>query len=566
MEHQFKKSFLVDDLFGKAMIGTHGHFFLFVMVFALSLYDGSFIPLSVVFFLGHALTWLSKLIVINQYRKLRLTREEVKSNDFSQYYLVLTTFNAVLWSAWISFILFTHGFESKIFTINLVILSGIAASSTLSLGSSRRGHRLFISCIFLWLLALATYFTHDPYSIVLAVISGVFLIYLLKIGDFIHQSISERSEYLFLTRNESSKVKRILETLPGVVSLFDTQLRYIFASNQLGELFDLDNVDSFIGRPLGWSEKNPEFRELIQNFANSPELTRRSLIELAMKGEKKAWFEIYLSKKAIDKNILVFSLNVDERIRLESQLKEEQLRLAQASRLASIGEMAAGIAHEVNNPLTIILGKTRLMLREFHQSPDKSVSPDKLEAGLLKIEETSTRISKIIKGLKTFSRDADDAQIERVSFDHLIEDALAVSRERANQLGIKLTVEGCTLENIIFANIVGTNQVFLNLLNNAFDALEGQENAWVRVVHELNENSIVIKVMDSGPGIPANIKDKIFDPFFTTKQVGRGTGLGLGICKGLLEKMGGTIELDTKSANTCFVITLQIERKQTQAS
>lgn len=556
MQFNVKKSFLVDDLFGKAIISTHGHFVLFLMIFSVSVYAAGFIPLTVFFLLGHSLVWLGKLAVSNQYFKLRSESEEKNSNDFARFYVILTSVTAVLWSGWTSYILFKHGFESKVFTINLVIISGIAAASTLSLGSTLKGQRAFLTFIFLWIFALASYFSHDPYSITLAFISFIFFLYLVKIGKFVFDSLIERAELLMLTKNESNRVKRILETLPGVVSLFDAELRYVFASNQIGELFDLNNADSFIGRPLGWSDKNPEFRDLIQDFAQSPELTRRSQIQLTIKDDKPAWFEIYLSKKAIEKNILVFSLNIDERVRLEQQLKEEQLRHAQSSRLAAIGEMAAGIAHEVNNPLTVILGRTRLMLRDFEQSSEASFSIEKLQPGLLKIEETAIRISRIIKGLKTFSRDADDAQIENVKFDMLFEDALAISRERSKQLGIELTVDPWSFDELITANIIGTNQVMLNLLNNAFDALDGQHNAWVKITNESYHDHVVIRVIDSGKGIPQHILERIFDPFFTTKQVGRGTGLGLGICKGLLEKMGGKIWVDPDSENTCFVISL----------
>jgi signal transduction histidine kinase len=556
MQHQFKKSFLVDDLFGKAVISSHGHFILFLVILFVSFYDGEAHPLFLFFFLGHTFVWVVKLIIANQYKNLRSTEEEKVSNDFDKYYLFMTALTALLWSCWTSFVLFHHGFESKVFTINLAILAGMASASALSLGSSLWGHRAFLICLFSWLIVLTTYFTYDPFSIALAFICVVFFLYLLKIGEFVFKSINERSEFLILTKSESTRVKSILETLPGVVSLFDSELRYVFASNQIGELFDLNNVDSFIGRPLGWSHKNPAFHELVQDFTRSPELTRRSVIQLSMKDDQPAWFEIYLSKKAIDRNILVFSLNIDERVKLEQQLKSEQLYHAQSSRLAAVGEMAAGIAHEVNNPLTIILGRTRLMLRDYHQSEDGMISGEKFEAGLLKIEETTTRISRIIKGLKTFSRDADDAQIENLKFDQLFDDALAISKERAKQLGIELTVEDFTSEQLICANIIGTNQVFLNLLNNAFDALEGLENAWVRISGEIKDQLILIKVSDSGPGIPHQLKERIFDPFFTTKQVGRGTGLGLGICKGLLEKMGGTILLDPTSPHTCFVVTL----------
>jgi C4-dicarboxylate-specific signal transduction histidine kinase len=238
---------------------------------------------------------------------------------------------------------------------------------------------------------------------------------------------------------------------------------------------------------------------------------------------------------------------VDKRTKERDQ---EQLKSFQASRLASLGEMAGAIAHEINNPLTIIQGHSTLLKSSLLRTNQPELA-QKAE----KIHETSERIAKIIKGLKAFSRDGTGDPAEVSNIETFVEDLTSLCMNRANekQIALKFVFHP---EEKIFANITQLGQVLINLINNSIDAVEFLDEKWIEVKFETLNNTSRITVTDSGPGINANILDKIMNPFFTTKELGKGTGLGLSISHGIIARHGGDIFYNRDSKNTQFVILL----------
>lgn len=235
--------------------------------------------------------------------------------------------------------------------------------------------------------------------------------------------------------------------------------------------------------------------------------------------------------------------------------REQQLTLLNSANLASLGEMASGIAHEVNNPLAIIKGKVDLIKKKI-LSPQAEV--EKIVNELNKIDGTVDRISKIILGLRKLARgDQEDSPIP-VQLKSLVEDIFAISKERFLVNKIDLTFE-IDSDLYILCRPIQLEQVLINLLNNALDATSELEapNRWVKIkAYRFNDLRVQIAVIDGGQGIPKDIADKIMQPFFTTKPTGKGTGLGLSISKNLIESQGGLFQINKNSTNTEFLITL----------
>lgn len=232
--------------------------------------------------------------------------------------------------------------------------------------------------------------------------------------------------------------------------------------------------------------------------------------------------------------------------------KECEKKLLLSSKMASLGEMASGIAHEINNPLTIINGKAMKLRMQLAQ---ETVDPEKTREALWKIEATTERIAKIIKGLRSFSRNAEQDPMEEVQLSKIIDDTLELCRERFKNHGIELRLD-CSPDILVECRATQISQVLLNLLGNAHDAIEMLPERWVSVEVTENGNTVDISVRDSGTGIPEDIAQKIMDPFFTTKEVGKGTGLGLSISKGIAEAHKGSLFYDASSKNTHFVFEL----------
>ncbi len=231
-----------------------------------------------------------------------------------------------------------------------------------------------------------------------------------------------------------------------------------------------------------------------------------------------------------------------------------EMALLQASKMASLGEMAGGVAHEINNPLAIIQGRAFNLLQCLKQDPSNVA---KLTDFAQSIVTTTERIAKIVRGLRSFARDGekDPRQPERLL--RLLSDTLELCRERIRNHGIELRLE--PVPEVAF-KCRGTqiSQVIVNLLNNAHDAVRGTEGAWISLGASVRENRLDITVTDSGPGIPAAIRDQLMEPFFTTKQAGLGTGLGLSISRRIAEDHGGRLYLDTAAAHTSFVLSLPV--------
>ncbi len=234
------------------------------------------------------------------------------------------------------------------------------------------------------------------------------------------------------------------------------------------------------------------------------------------------------------------------------QKRVDQMTLVESKKMASLGEMVGGLAHEINNPLTIIQGKSSHLISLLDSG---DLTNDKLRKDLEKIEETAGRIAKIVRGLRTVSRNTSGDPFAEVSLESILGDTISLCQERFNHAQVELKVEAKS--NFIFecrsAQIV---QVLLNLLNNALDAVKDRDEAWVKLEAQEIDMSVEISVTDSGRGIARNIVARMMEPFFTTKPPGQGTGLGLSISQAIAETHRGRLFYDDKSSNTKFVIIL----------
>jgi PAS domain S-box-containing protein len=243
---------------------------------------------------------------------------------------------------------------------------------------------------------------------------------------------------------------------------------------------------------------------------------------------------------------------IEELKNKEKIIADQQVKIISSAKMSSLGEMAGGIAHEINNPLAIIgLSANQSFEALAKNPPDLPFAKESLE----KIRFTVKRIGKIIKGLRSFSRSGEKDPFEPTTIKQIVEDTLELCRERFATYQVKLEIP--ELPNIeIECRAVQISQVLLNLLNNSLDSVVDGKNSWVKVEVEDQENKIHLIVTDSGSGIPAAIAERMMEPFFTTKEVGFGTGLGLSISKGIVEDHHGNLDYDSSSVNTRFVIRL----------
>ncbi len=245
---------------------------------------------------------------------------------------------------------------------------------------------------------------------------------------------------------------------------------------------------------------------------------------------------------------------------LNDKLVTTQVQLVQTSKFASLGEMAGGIAHEINNPLAIIHGNAGA-IKELAETPDPDLGLVRLLSE--RIENTTMRISKIIRGLRSFARDGEADPFDESNVTQIVNEVVDLCRERLAHQSVVLTVEPFPDSLVIECREIQIVQIIMNLVNNARDAIEELPDKWVRLCVQDAGDFVEICVSDSGSGVPEKIREKIFQPFFTTKELGKGTGLGLSISKGIVESHRGALFYDSFSPNTRFIV--RLPKLQTKA-
>lgn len=222
-----------------------------------------------------------------------------------------------------------------------------------------------------------------------------------------------------------------------------------------------------------------------------------------------------------------------------TRVKTMMAQLASSEKMASIGQMAAGVAHEINTPLGVILGYSQLLKDDFAADTEEGES-------LLVIERQTKACRKIVADLLKFSRQSESRR-ENISLNEMLTDVLAVTEHSLNMDHINVyrsfAEDLCT----IIGDTEKLRQVFINFINNAHHAMEGGEggNLYITTRNSDDKKYVIGTIRDNGYGIPEEIKSSIFDPFFTTKPVGKGTGLGLSVSYGIVQEHKGTIEVES---------------------
>lgn len=258
---------------------------------------------------------------------------------------------------------------------------------------------------------------------------------------------------------------------------------------------------------------------------------------------------------------------------LSNQQKEQmQEKAFQSSKLATLGEMASGIAHEINNPLAVITISAQ-RIKKFYEKENKE-SVEEITKYIDKILFTSGRIDKIIKSMKSFSRNSENDRFDIVPIEKIIDETLFLCQEKIKYNDIDIVFNRQQFEKndqlCVECKESQVSQVIMNLISNSVDAISSENQntigkKWIEIsVSENNEQDYIeVSVTDSGTGIPKEIHSKIFNPFFTTKEVGKGTGLGLSISKNIISHHNGFLYLDTESKFTKFICLLPKKHKDT---
>lgn len=242
--------------------------------------------------------------------------------------------------------------------------------------------------------------------------------------------------------------------------------------------------------------------------------------------------------------------------RKELEIEDHRKKAMANARATALGQMAGGIAHEINNPLTIVLGTAK----HFRMASDRGeLTKEIVEVGSEKIVNATTRISKVIKGLKAFAREGSKDPIVDCAASSIVDDALTFCQARVKNHGIKMEFLQPQNEGRLRCRPVEMSQALLNLILNSDSAIRGTEKPWIHISFDQEGDWSIFRVTDSGTGIPTAVADRMMEAFYTTRDPGMGMGLGLSVVAAIVAAHSGQFFLDRQSANTSFVI--KIPRK-----
>lgn len=287
---------------------------------------------------------------------------------------------------------------------------------------------------------------------------------------------------------------------------------------------------------------------LVTNQENEIGIIQRSFNDL-----------IYMIKEK-EKEIINYQNLLEEKVSSRTMELNRALRLAEdaktkavyTEKMASLGEMASGIAHEINNPLTII----QLNLTALEKMIAKGqLDEEKAYKAVQKIDSIADRILEIIKGLNQFSENNYDQKFKLESLQKLVKQAIDLMSNKLHSFEVQISYD-ISDDFKIMCLETQILQVFTNLISNSIDAIENRpkEDRWIKIWCDRNQNFLFVFIQDSGDGISESIIQKIMTPFFTTKDIGKGTGLGLSIIRGIVEKHRANIQYDNTRSKTTFVI------------
>ncbi len=296
----------------------------------------------------------------------------------------------------------------------------------------------------------------------------------------------------------------------------------------------------------------------VANSITSPISALMKLMEKVGKGEFTGKI-VVKSKDEIGRLATMFNKMLSDLKTREQEIDSAKARLIQSEKMSAFGQMSAGIAHEVKNPLAGILG--------YAQMSKKKLTAESPVLGYIDIiEKEAVRCKEIVENLMKFARQ-EKAVMSRIDINKAVKDSIRLVEHQIGISGIKLVqiyaLEGAPI--FLKGNSNQIQQVLMNLLLNAQQAMENKGTITVSTHYSPESGKVIVMVSDTGPGMTEEVKARIFEPFFTTKGVGKGTGLGLSVTIGIIKEHNGTIDVDSAvGRGTTFTISLPVEQDQTK--
>ncbi|WP_027897271.1 PAS domain-containing sensor histidine kinase [Zestomonas thermotolerans] len=369
--------------------------------------------------------------------------------------------------------------------------------------------------------------------------------------------VTETREATERVRQSEERYRLLVEDSPSMICRYRPDLTLTFANRPLlrylgcgDEAIGTLNLSKFLTE-----EQCEDFRKRLSAMTPAQPLSTVE-IRVQLPGHEHAWW-LWSERGVFDEN--GFLIEVQAVGRDDTELHRSRQQLYQSAKMATLGTMATGIAHEISQPLNVMRVALMNLLKRVENG---ELTDDYLLTKLGRIEGQVQRAARIVDHMRVFGR---RSEIERQYFQpkEAVEGAVGLLCDRLQQKGIALDMELGELPELL-GHADQLEQVLINLLVNASDALlsrqerEPELRPWIQVRAGLRDGRVLIEVEDNAGGIEPELLERIFDPFFTTKPVGKGTGLGLSVSYGIIRQMGGQLKVRNATRGACFSVDLPV--------
>ncbi len=376
----------------------------------------------------------------------------------------------------------------------------------------------------------------------------------------------KKAEIHNLLGEKTSMLEEMINASPSCLKIIDVRGRLLHMNTRGLNLIEAKDFDSVILADV-YSIVHEDHRDDFIKFNEricSGEKGTLIFEIIGLEGTKR-WMETYASPYPLGNGELAhiaITNDITQKVNFQKELENKEKLIHESSKLASLGKLAGGIAHEINNPLTIISGKAQQLLKKINE---EEIDPLFFQQSIQTIDDTVKRISKIILGLRTFSHKGLEVEMTIIPLENVIEETLDLCMEKFKSKGTEIRInldegimiKGCRIQ---------LSQVFINLFNNSFDEIQDGQRPWIEIKAKKFNEKVHITITDSGLGISKEHQENLMTPFYTTKEVGKGTGLGLSISLGIIKSHQGHFYYNPQSDHTQFVINLPLAQSLKKAS
>lgn len=346
-------------------------------------------------------------------------------------------------------------------------------------------------------------------------------------------------------QEEFEYLKVLLNATPDAILFLNEEREIIFQNNQFKLLF---------------SDVNAILEESsVYDFLNQVEYIQKEVnVHSHISKSHPFLMSFKLTKFKNRKNYFISFKDLKSLKDKEKIIEDQKHQMIEKNKLASLGEMAAGIAHEINNPLTVINSNNTMLTKLIDKN---KLEANRVEKLIVKTKDQIKRITTIITTLRNLSRGLANDEMESFSLDQVVKESiiLAKIRDKTNTIVYKFN----ETQAVVFGHRGQIIQVIINLLNNAIDAINTEQSPWIKIeINQKGDDKVELFITDSGNGIPSDVAEKIFLPMYTTKDIGKGTGLGLSLSRNFMTQNHGTLEYILKDGHTSFKLSLNSKARQ----